>query len=125
MAFDDQPRSSGSLWADMFGLGPFVRMLSDPSMMQNAALMMQAIAEGAKANIRMEMKLDFIIRSMGYDPATVTPADYSAPGRFGPPLLSAGHGPAGTGAYTVTGGAADNGTGTAPPTAETNPQAAE
>lgn len=54
----EEPQSTGSLWGEMFGLGPMFKMLTDPALGQHAHEMMQAIIESAKANARIEAKLD-------------------------------------------------------------------
>lgn len=109
---EEQPRSTSSMWQDMFGLGPLFRMVSDPMMQQNAVLMMQAVAAGASSSQRLEAKLDFIIRKLGHDPATIVPSvhELTAPGRSGPALIPDGRTGLGAGAAAASGLAADDGT---------------
>jgi hypothetical protein len=59
---------TNSMWNDMLGIGGLVRAISDPAMLQNAALMMQAIVQSASTMQRIEQKLDVLLRETGHDP---------------------------------------------------------
>lgn len=66
-----EPPSSGGLWAEMFGIGPLLKMITDPALGQHAHQMMQAIIEGTKASARIEAKLDLILKGQGYEPDAI------------------------------------------------------
>lgn len=57
-----QPQSTRSMWGDMLGIGPLLKMISDPALQAHAHQMMAAVIEGAEASKRIEAKLDAILR---------------------------------------------------------------
>ena len=109
----DAPQDTRSLWGDMFGLGPLMKVLSDPALQLHASAMMQSIIEGANANRRIEAKLDRLLGALGHE---ITDINARFPSQFHP---STGSGPAaqlleGNGALGNRGGppatgAVDNG----------------
>lgn len=107
---DNGPASSSSLWGDMFGLGPMLKMISDPNLGNTALAMMQAIMESAKANARIEAKLNAILERHGYDLAQFD----NAAGSAGPvATVFDAIGRDGIGGFTPPSFVADNGTGAA------------
>jgi hypothetical protein len=56
-----EPPSSASLWGDMLGMGGVFRAASDPGMIGQLQQMIAAVIDGARANQRMEAKLDVVL----------------------------------------------------------------
>ncbi|PWT78039.1 MAG: hypothetical protein C5B60_01790 [Chloroflexi bacterium] len=56
------------MWGEMFGLGPLMRLIQDPQLSQNANKVLQAIIDGQAATLRVEAKLDHLLRVLGHDP---------------------------------------------------------
>jgi hypothetical protein len=77
-----------SLWGDMFGLGPLMKVISDPALGQHAQAMMQAIAEGANASRRIEVKLNRLLEALGHDVSDIERSTASHAAR--PPALLEG-----------------------------------
>jgi hypothetical protein len=103
-----QPQDTKSLWGDMFGLGPLMKVLSDPGLQLHAQAMMQSIIEGANANRRMEAKLDRLLGALGHEIADI---NSRFPSQFHPapaPLLE-GNGADGNRANPPASGAVDDG----------------
>lgn len=107
----EPPPSFAETIGSMFGFGPIMRMMNDPMMQAHMLEMMQVIMASAGANIRMEQKLDFILRQLGHDPAQFDPVGR----RTGSPAaLLGGYGIPGAGANPAPSGVVDNGTGETP-----------
>jgi hypothetical protein len=87
---------TSSLWGNMFGVGPLLKLISDPALGAHAHAMMQAIIEGAQASARTEAKLNALLKALGHEidnraTALAAPALLGADGRDGagrPPLAS-------------------------------------
>lgn len=109
--------SSASLWGDMFGLGGFMKVITDPNLITNAAVMMKAMAEGAAASQRIERKLDALLLSIadgardGASP--LARMDHDIPSW--PAALPVADGTDGTGRLAIAGRVADRGIGDASP----------
>ena len=58
-----------SMWGDLLGIGPLLRMATDPTMIANAALLMQAMTDAAQSLPRIEAKLDLLLNEQGHDVA--------------------------------------------------------
>lgn len=83
----EEPQSTRSMWGDMFGLGPLMRLFSDPTIMNQALGMMAAIADGGRVSRRLERKLDILLVQGGHDLAAINAQldrDYPAGGGAGP-----------------------------------------
>lgn len=107
-----RPPSFAESIGGLFGLGPIMRMMNDPALQQHMVEMMQAVIQSAGANLRMEAKLDFILRELGHDPSRF---ECDGGRGFGnPAALLGGYGIPGAGANPAPSGAADDGIG-APP----------
>src|SRR5215468_1358183 len=76
-----EAQSTGSMWGSMFGLGPLMRLISDPELSQNANKVMRALIAGQAASQRVEAKLDFLLKVLGHDPQAIAPDDANGPGR--------------------------------------------
>lgn len=63
----EEPQPTRSIFGDLFGLGPMLKMLTDPAMLASAQAMMAAITAGGEAAQRLEMKLDLLLRAQGHD----------------------------------------------------------
>ena len=59
--------STGSLWANMFGLGPLFKMLADPEFQRSASAVGLALQESARISLAIDAKLDMILEHEGYD----------------------------------------------------------
>ena len=108
-----------SIWGDMFGLGPLMKIISDPALQLHAQAMMQSIIEGANANRRMEAKLDRLLGALGHEindinsrfPSQFQPGGHGPAGNvFAPPLLVE-NGANGAGRHPASTGAPDDGSG--------------
>lgn len=62
-----EAQSTASMWGQMFGLGPLMKMITDPGLQTHAMGMMQAIGDGARVSSRIEAKLDMLLKAQGYD----------------------------------------------------------
>lgn len=93
------PPSSASLWGDMFGMGGFFKMISDPNLGAQAGAMMKAIIESSQAAHRTEAKLDALMKALGHVPIEPVAA------------LSAPNGTDGSGRPASTGEPLDDGVG--------------
>jgi hypothetical protein len=102
-----------SLWGDMFGLGPLMKVISDPSLGLHAQAMMQAIADGANASRRIEIKLNRLLEALGHDVAAVERSAAAQIGRT-PPLLE-GDGAVGDRRSAAASQPSDDGIGGDPP----------
>jgi len=64
---DLAPVETRSLWGDLFGIGPLIKMATDPAMIAQVMTLMATMTENARAAQRIEMKLDLILSSQGHD----------------------------------------------------------
>lgn len=64
---DIEPPSTRSMWGDMFGLGPLLRIASDPAIVHQALGMLSQLAEAGAVNRRLEAKLDILLAAGGHD----------------------------------------------------------
>jgi hypothetical protein len=103
-----EPPSTGGLWGDMFGLGPLMKMITDPALGLHAHGMMEAIIEGAKASGRIEAKLNKLLEALGHDVADIERTAAMARNQR-PPVLLAANGADGDRRFAVASGAADDG----------------
>jgi hypothetical protein len=65
------PQPTGSLWGNVFGLGPIVKLINDPQLADNAKKAMAAIIASHETIARIENKLDVLLRAQGHDPGTI------------------------------------------------------
>jgi hypothetical protein len=99
---------TSSMWSDMLGIGPLLRMASDPETLRGAMMMMQAATESLQASRRIEAKLDeLLLRLRLQHEPTATPEPT-------PPLLEHLR-TNGAGGHPATSGVADDGSGAASP----------
>lgn len=106
------PPSLATTIGGLLGFGPVLRMMNDPMMQAHMTQMMQTIIESAGANLRIEAKLDYILRKLGHDPAEF--AATPGPGNgFGTAAFLARLPNFGTGTAPVAGHVAVDGTGAA------------
>lgn len=103
-AFAPPDATSRGLWGDVMGIGPLVRMATDPTFQANVQGMVAAITAAAMAIPRVEAKLDALL---GPDHPLVR-ATPRAPESAVLPLE---HRPAGAGGFGPAGGAPDHGSG--------------
>jgi hypothetical protein len=96
---------TSSMWNDVLGIGGFIKSLTDPQMLQNAALMMQAITDCAHGMKRIEAKLDILLKESGHDG--------ERQGHAIAALLLEGNGASGTRGRAAAIGTVDNGSGRA------------
>src|SRR5215469_7053573 len=61
-----------TMWADFLGLGPFLKMATEPRMVNEVVNLMRTMADNARAAQRIEQKLDFILEGLGHDPQRFT-----------------------------------------------------
>ena len=94
---DEQAQPTGRLWGDMFGLGPIMRLINDPELGPKAHQAIAGIIASSAAMVRIEAKLDFLLRVSGHDPAAIVAA---LPGG----LPDGNRGPAVAGAIAHDGG---------------------
>jgi hypothetical protein len=93
---DVTPPDTSSLWGNMFGLGSFFKVVTDPQLQAHAHAMINAIIESAQASKRIEAKLDALLGAAH--------VQAHAP----PPALPPDHGPVGTGSDPPPSGAPDH-----------------
>lgn len=95
--FTNEPKPTSSLWGEMFGLGPLMRLIQDPQLGAKTHQAVQAIIDGHARMVRIEAKLDALLQGVPY-------ADTAAPAVFA--RLSDG-----PGGPTVASSTADDGSG--------------
>lgn len=98
----EEAPSTGSLWGQMFGLSPILRMLTDPQAQANAQALIMALTAGVASIPRIEAKLDALL-GQEHPLVRATPPRIAA--------LSDEHRADGTGGFAASGGAPDNGPG--------------
>jgi hypothetical protein len=111
---DQQPPDTGSLWGNMFGLGPLMKVISDPALVSHAHLMMAAIIEGAQASQRTEAKLNRLLKALGHEIEGIDAARPDQPPAFVTALLGA-NGAAGNRGFAPASLAPDDGSRDASP----------
>lgn len=107
---DIDPPSTRSMWGDMFGLGPLLRIASDPAIVHQALGILSQLAEAGAVNRRLEAKLDILLAAGGHDLESINRAiDATARPSFLPTI----NGTVGAVGAAATGRPSDDGTGRA------------
>jgi hypothetical protein len=112
-----EAQDTRSIWGDMLGIGPLMKVLTDPALQAHTHAMMTAVIEGANATRRVELKLNLLLKALGHEYADI---DAQHPSPFaGAPILIA-HGANGGGGHAAATGAPDDGSRGASQGAATN-----
>jgi hypothetical protein len=61
------PPDTSSLWGNMFGANSLFKVITDPTLGAKSLEMMAAIQQGAMASVRIEQKLDMLLKALGHE----------------------------------------------------------